>query len=115
MELRSGVELMARAGLLGTIYSYTGSKHVNIFASGRNQEFSRQNNRIARGFAQKFLWSGKRYRPGQSLKRHGKCSNLHSKYFLVVGCGFLRVTSYVEDFQATLAHFTWPWAPNVRW
>jgi len=79
MELRSGVELMARAGLLGTIYSYTGSKHVNIFASGRNQEFSRQNNRIARGFAQKFLWSGNRYRPGQSLKRHGKCSNLHSK------------------------------------
>jgi len=45
--------------------------------------------RNARGFAQEFLWSSICYRPGQSLKRHGKSCSLHSKkHFLVGGCRF---------------------------
>jgi len=28
---------------------------------------------------------------------------------------FLWVMSQVEDFLATLAHLTWPWAPTIRW
>jgi len=63
--------------------------HCNTFASSRNREFLRHNNRIARGLAREFLRSGKRYRPGQRLKRHGKSSSLHSKQiFLVGGCEF---------------------------
>jgi len=43
----------------------------------------------ARGFAREFLRSGMLYRPGKSLKRHGKSSSLHSKkIFLFGGCGF---------------------------
>jgi len=43
----------------------------------------------AHGFAREFLWSGMLYRPGKSLKRHGKSSSLHSKKnFLLGGCGF---------------------------
>ena len=33
----------------------------------------------ASGFAREFLQSGMLYRPGKSLKRHGKSSSLHSK------------------------------------
>jgi len=35
--------------------------------------------RNARGFAQEFLLIGKCYGPGQSVKRRGKSSHLHSK------------------------------------
>jgi len=52
---------------------------LNTFASSRNREFSHQNNKIVRGFAQEFLWSGQRYRPGETLKRRDKSSRLHSK------------------------------------
>jgi len=39
-------------------------------------------------FAWEFLWSGKCYRHGRSIKRRGKSSSLHSKkIFLVGGCG----------------------------
>jgi len=55
------------------------SLKINTLASGRNLEFSRQNNQIARGFAQEFIWSGKRCIPSQRLKRCGKSSSLHSK------------------------------------
>jgi len=61
---------------------------LNTLVSGRNREFSCQNNRIARGFVCEFLRSGKRYRPGQRLKRHGKSSCLHSNNFLLGGCDF---------------------------
>jgi len=44
--------------------------------------------RIARGFAQEFLRSVKRYRPGQKLKKCGKSCSLHSKNFFWLGCGF---------------------------
>ena len=37
------------------------------------------------------------------------------KYLWFGSADFMWVTSYVEDFQATLAHFTWPWAQTVRW
>jgi len=39
----------------------------------------RKKHRNACGFAQEFLRSGKCYRPGQSVKRRGKSSSLHSK------------------------------------
>jgi len=52
----------------------------------------------------------------QSVKRRGKsCSSHSKKYFLLGGAGFLPVTSKGEDFLATLANFTWHWAPTVRW
>ena len=57
----------------------------HTLVSGRNREFSRQNSRIARGFAQEFFRSGKCYRPGQRLKRRGKSSSLHSKQFFACG------------------------------
>jgi len=65
----------------------------NTIASGRNQEFSRQKNRITRGFAQEFLWSGIRihicYIFGKRLKRRGKSSSPHSKTNFLLGvCGF---------------------------
>jgi len=42
----------------------------------------------ARGFAREFLRSGILYRPGKSLKKHGKSSSLHSKkIYLLWGCG----------------------------
>jgi len=39
----------------------------------------------ARGFAWEFLWSGMLYRPGNSLKRRGKSSSLHSKKIFLLG------------------------------
>jgi len=67
---------------------------LNIFASDRNQEFSCQNNRIAHGFVQEFLWSGQCYKPSERLKRRGKSSSLHSKKnYCLGGADFLWVTS----------------------
>jgi len=50
----------------------------NTFTPGYFGDF-RKKNQNACGFVREFLRSGKRYRPGQSLKRHGKSSSLHSK------------------------------------
>jgi len=41
--------------------------------------------RNTRGFAREFLRSRKYYRPGRSVKRHGKSSSLHSKKNFLVG------------------------------
>jgi len=57
---------------------------LNTFTSGRNREFSHQNNRIARGFAREFLRSRQRFRPSKRLKRRGKSSSLHSKIIFCV-------------------------------
>jgi len=61
---------------------------LNTFASGRNREFLYQNNRIARGFAQEFFWSGKQYRPGQRLKYAANLLVCTRKNFLLGGCRF---------------------------
>jgi len=58
------------------------------------RDFRKKKRLNAHGFAQEFLRSGMLYRPGKSLKRHGKSSRLHSKkFFLLRGVGFLWVTS----------------------
>jgi len=59
---------------------------LNTFTSGQNWECLCQNNRIARGFAQEFLWSSQRYRPGHRLKRRDKSFSL--QIFFLGGCGF---------------------------
>jgi len=57
-------------------------------------DFWEKKHRNARGFEWEFLWSCKRYWPGQSLKRRSKSHSLHSKKnFLVRGADFLWVTS----------------------
>jgi len=54
----------------------------------------RKKHRNARGFVREFLWSGKCYRPSQSVKRCGKSSSLYSKnFFWLGGADFLSVTS----------------------
>jgi len=65
-----------------------GAKHFNTLASGRNREFSSQNNRITRDFAQELLWSCSGYGPGRSVKRHSKSSSLHSKKNFWLRAGF---------------------------
>jgi len=56
--------------------------------------FVKKKHRLACGFAREFLRSGKRYRPGQKLKRCGKSCSLHSKKFFWLGdLDFLWVTS----------------------
>jgi len=76
---------------------------------------SEKKHRNARGFTWEFLWSCKCYWSGWSVKRRGKSCSLHSKKIIWLGIMDLWwVTSQVEDFQATLADFTWPWAPTVR-
>jgi len=43
----------------------------------------------AREFAREYLHSCTGYGPSQSVKRHGKSSNLHSKnFFFAYGCGY---------------------------
>jgi len=61
---------------------------LNIFAPGLIQAVRKKNSWIARGFAREFLWSGKRYRPGQKLERLGKSCSLYSKTIFGWGCGF---------------------------
>jgi len=73
-----------------TSISYHGREGVNTFTSSQNREFSRQNNRIARGCAREFLRFGQCYRPSIRIKRRGKSSSLHSKKNLLLGrCGFI--------------------------
>jgi len=42
-------------------------------------DFQKKKRLNAHGFAREFLWSGMLYRPGESLKRRGKSSSLHTK------------------------------------
>jgi len=64
--------------------------YINSLASAKIREFSEKTHLNAHGFARKFLWSSMLYRPGKSLKRHGKSSSLHSKkIFCLGGAGFL--------------------------
>jgi len=53
------------------------------------RDFCKKKRLNAHGFVPEFLRSGMLYRPGKSLKKRGKSSNLHSKKnFLLGGCGF---------------------------
>ena len=58
---------------------------VNSLVSGCFRGFSEKKRLNARGLAREFLWSGKLYKPGKSLKRHGKASSLHSKKIFCLG------------------------------
>ena len=58
---------------------------LNTLVSGRFWGFPRKKHRNARGFAWEFLWSSKRYRLSQSLKRHSKSCSLHSKKIFLLG------------------------------
>jgi len=63
---------------------------INTLAPGWFRRFLQKKRLNARGFAREFLRSGMLYRLGESLKRHGKSSSLHSKTnFLLGGVGFL--------------------------
>ena len=84
------------------------SLKINTLASGRNLEFSRQNNQIARGFAQEFIWSGKRCIPSQRLKRCGKSSSLHSKKSFWFG---MRIFGEWHDIWRT-SRSPWPTLPD---
>jgi len=58
-------------------------------ASGCLRGFSEKKRLNALGFAQEYLCSCTGYGPGQSVKRCGKSSSLHSrKNFLLGGCRF---------------------------
>ena len=62
---------------------------MNSLASAWIQGFLEKKRLIERGFARDFLQSGTLYRPGESLKRRGKSSSLHSKKMFCLGeCGF---------------------------
>ena len=54
-------------------------KSGDSLASGCFRRFSEKKRLNARGFAREYLRSYMLYRPGKSLKRRGKSSNLHSK------------------------------------
>jgi len=58
---------------------------INTLATSRFQGFLRKKHRNACGFAWEFLQSGKRYRPGQKLKRRSKSCSLHSEKNFVCG------------------------------
>ena len=61
------------------------------------------------GFAGEFLRSGILYRPGKSLKRRGKSSNLHSKKnFLFRDCVF-----FVSDVISRGLRPPWPTLPGL--
>ena len=80
-------------------------------ASGRFREFSGKNPRIARGFAREILRFSIRCRPGNSLKRCGKSSSLHSKSsFLLRGCRFF-VSNDISG--GPLGHHNF-WSRNAR-
>ena len=57
----------------------------NSLASGCFWRFSEKKRLNAIGFAWEFLRSGMLYRPGKSLKRHGKSSSQHSKKIFLLG------------------------------
>jgi len=64
------------------------SFHLTLWRLLGFGDFREKKRLNARGFAREFLWSGMLYRPGKSLNRCGKSSSLHSKNFLLGGCGF---------------------------
>jgi len=64
-------------------------KTHNSLASGCFRGFSEKKRLNACGFAWEFLWSDMLYRPGKSLKRHGKSSSLHSKNNFLLGGVFV--------------------------
>jgi len=47
--------------------------------------FQSKNSWITHDLAREYLWSGKRYRPGQKLKRLSKSCSLHSKKMFLLG------------------------------
>jgi len=55
---------------------------INSLASSCFQGFSEKKRLNAHGSAREFLQSGTLYRPGKSLKRRSKSSNVHSKKIL---------------------------------
>ena len=59
--------------------------YLNSLASGCFREFSERKCLNAHGFAWEYLCSCLGYRPGRSIKRHGKSSSLHSKKFFAWG------------------------------
>jgi len=63
---------------------------LNTLASARIRGFSGKKRLNARGFAREFLRSGMLHRPGESIKKRGQSSRLHSKkIFLLGGCRFV--------------------------
>jgi len=57
-------------------------------------DFQKKKRLTTRGFEQEYLHSCTGYGPGQSVKRRGKSSSLHSKKIFCLGVtGFLWVTS----------------------
>jgi len=58
---------------------------LTLWASGWNRGFSRKKHWNTRGFTREFLQSGKRYQPGQKLKRRGKSCSLHPKKIFCLG------------------------------
>jgi len=57
------------------------AKECEHFRTWVNSSGSRKNSWIARGLVQELLQSGKRYTPGQKLKRLNKSCSLHLKNF----------------------------------
>jgi len=58
---------------------------LNSLASGCFWGFSKKKHINARGFVWEYLHSCTGYRPGRSVKRHGKSSSLHSKKIFAWG------------------------------
>jgi len=70
--------------------------HLTLWRPAAFGDFRKQKRLNTRDFARVFLWSCMLYRPGKSLKRHGrsKSTSLHSKNFFCLGDAvFLWVTS----------------------
>ena len=61
---------------------------LTLWHPGGFGDFREKKRLNGRGFARKFLRSGMLYRPGKSLKRHGKSSSLHSKKMFCLGVRF---------------------------
>jgi len=75
--------------VIHSTYASKVARLLNSLASDRIRGFLKKKRLNARGFAWEFLRSGMLYRPGESLKRHGKSSSLHlKKNFLLGGCRF---------------------------
>jgi len=58
---------------------------LTLWHPGGFGDFQEKNRLNGHGFAREFLRSGMLYRPGKSLKRHGKASSLHSKKMFCLG------------------------------
>jgi len=58
---------------------------LTLWHPGGFGDFQEKKRLNGHGFAREFLRSGMLYRPGKSLKRHGKASSLHSKKMFCLG------------------------------